>query len=149
MSLLRLERQDFLVCVSTSQKLAVKLMRLVEGNEQPGARRTMAQLCVAAGSSAESAECSHAWIELHNVFQGMGWLVRMPRPLERCRQVTCIALRFTQVYSYDTAGWTEFISVAAKGNKSLGSKKRRSASGDGSDGTGGSGRRGRRHKNRP
>eukprot|EP01044_Picomonas_judraskeda_P018876 COSAG03_NODE_3848_length_1796_cov_3.434885_3_plen_71_part_00 len=40
----------------------------------------MAQLCVAAGSSAESAECSHAWIELHHVFQGMGWLVRIPRP---------------------------------------------------------------------
>ncbi len=51
-------------------------MRLVEGNEQSGARHTMAQLCVAAGSLAESAECNHAWIELHHVFQGLGWLVR-------------------------------------------------------------------------
>lgn len=62
----------------------------------------MAQLCVAAGSSAESAECSHAWIELHHVFQGMGWLVRtcIPGP---ATNVTA-ALQTTNVHhlAFDT-----------------------------------------------
>jgi hypothetical protein len=135
-------------------------MHLVEGNEQAGARRTMAQLCVAAGSLAESAECNHAWIELHHVFQGLGWLVRTSLSLSRRCFANCfwhrrpratdnIAVCLEQVYSYDTVGWTEFISVAAKDNKSVGSKKRRPSSGDVSGTTGGTGRKGRRRKSRP
>jgi SAM-dependent methyltransferase len=106
-----------------SAALSVKLMASVQGNEQAGARRTMAELCVEAGSAAESAECSTAWIELHHVFQGMGWLV----------------------YSYDDVGWTGYTSVAAKNNQAS------SSSDSGGQGVAaGSGRKGkRRKKNRP